>query len=278
MFTIPIGFWTPKTAAPSTDILVTLDMSTPSTAGFRLVFASGSLTMDWDDGGGDIPFVSAVELTKSYSTPGTKNCVIKGDFANITQFWADDSKITSIVNLQWTLVSNLRLHNNLLTSLDLGNAPITGTLFLFENSNLDSIAWATSGNGILTNTLLYGCAWTALDFTNIGVGGTLLIYNMQSLLSIIFATSGNSAFSSQLYIYGNRVSNIDFSNIPASSGLTIRLFNNDFSATEHDDQIINFAATDWGANNLAITGGNAARTSASDVAYNALIADGWTIT
>ncbi len=262
----------------STNILITMDMTTPSTAGIFLTFASGSLTIDWDDGGGDIPFVSNVELTKTYTVSGIKVAEIKGDFANITKLRADNNKITNISNLQTGLLTDLRLNDNLLSSLNLSSSTVSGTFFLFNNPTLASVGFATSGNGIITNTLLFGCAFTALDFTNVGLGGTAQAYGMSSLTSVIFATSGNAAFTGTVYFYSDSIGDLDFSNFPTSDGISIRLRSNNFTSTEHDDQLINLNATGWINCTLQIASGNDARTSASDAAYNNMIANGWTIT
>ena len=91
MLTYPVGFLSPKVAP----ILITMDMSTPSTAGINLTFASGSIRIDWKEGGGKVPFVSGVELTHTYITPGTYIAEISGDLENITKFIADNSNITN---------------------------------------------------------------------------------------------------------------------------------------------------------------------------------------
>ncbi len=193
---------------------IPLDMSTPSTAGFNLTFASGNLFMDWDDGGGLIPFVSGVELLKIYTTPGTKNIKISGSLENITAFVADSSKITTVINLKTSLLTALFLNLNLLSgNLDLSLAPISGTLALQSNSGLTSITFATSGNALMTIIGLELCDLTALDFSNVPVSGLLRVYSNPNLATLLFATSGNSKvtdFQGQSCAY----STLDFSNVP----------------------------------------------------------------
>ncbi len=261
----------------STNILITMDMSTPSTAGIKLRFASGSLTCDWGDGGGDIPFVTNVELTKTYTVPGIKVAEIKGDFANITRFRADNSKITAITNFQTGHLTELILNNNSLTSLNLSNATVSGTFWLYSNSPLSSLIFATSGNGIISNVLLNGCNFSSLDFSNVGVQGAIQAAGM-GMTSVTFASSGNGALTGTCYFDGNSLPGLDLSNFPSSTGITIRLANNSFTAGEHDNQLINNIPSSWVNSSLSIITGNTARTSASDAAYNNLIANGWAIT
>lgn len=350
------------------DISITLDMSTPSVAGFNLTFASGNLFMDWDDGGGLIPFVSGVELLKTYVTPGTKNIKISGDLINIVIFLADNSKITGIANLK-TGVSQFDLSNNLISGIlnmatvlikeilivsnntaltginhavsgnlitqiyridntgingthDLSNNPIEGQLFGFNCPALTGFTFAPSGNGMLTDTRLsnsgfiivdlsginisgrlwadsmasatslilassgngllndvrlFNSGYTALDFSNTPCGGFWWVNGCSSLASMDFSNPGNTALTFWLFNNCNQT-NFDFSVFPTSDGINMDLRSNSFTATEHDNQLINLDNQGWINGTLQIITGNTARTAASDAAHANLLVNGWTIT
>ena len=178
------------------EILIPMDMSTPSTAGITLTFASGSLYMDWDDGGGKIPFVTGIELTKTYVTPGTYVGRITGSFDQITQCIIDNSKITTISNLVTGLLTNFRINQNLYSgTIDMTNANVSGTFFCYSNSALTGITFANSGNGQLTNCTISACNISSLDFSNVTLAGTYNSSLNSSLSSITFASSGNGAMT-----------------------------------------------------------------------------------
>ncbi len=198
-------------------ILITLDMSTPSTAGFNLTFASGSLFMDWDDGGGLIPFVSGVELLKIYTTPGTKNIKISGSLENITKFIADNSKITLIEDLKTGLLTMFDIQDNLYNGdLDMSNAPISEFFFTKNNTAVNTI-FATSGNGA-----------TAFNLDNSGIVGVFNALNVPVetqfradtnplMTNVIFANSGNLDTPS-LHIVGSGIATLDLSNFQNGLG------------------------------------------------------------
>jgi hypothetical protein len=410
MLTYPVGLLSP---GAEDKILVTMDMSTPSTAGITLTFASGSLDIDWKEGGGKEAFTTGVEKTHAYVTPGTYIAEITGDFANITQFVADNSKITNISNFKTGLLTNLRLHQNLFTSIDLSDVPVSGTVFIYDCPNITSVTFASSGNSLVTSFVMrqnpnlasldlsnvpvsatfdvrdsgisgitfassgnskvtifraYNCSsLTSLNLANVPVGGSFEVYNsgisgitfsstgntivstfsvyscssLTSLdlsnvpistnfrafsnplmTSLIFSTTGNStvtlfsasdcdlssldlsnvpistafavrdnsnlssltlaaAGNGALTIFAVRgcsLPNIDLTVFSTSDGVSIEQEDNAMTSTEVDNQLINLDSTGWINGTLDIAGTNAARTAASDTAYNNLIANGWAIT
>lgn len=412
-FTYPVGNLATAEAVIVDKILITMDMSTPSTAGINTTF-TGSLNIDWKEGGGVVPFTSGVELTHTYTTPGTYIAEITGDLVNITKFLADTSKITNVQNFKTGLLAQLNLTSNLFAGvLDLSASPVSSVILLFLNSGLTGITFASSGNGTVINFQAHLCGLIGIlnldvitsatvyfnnnpgltgvnfktgshisnfrgyfcnltgvvDFSNITMSGLLSINNNSLLTGLNFATSGNSVFkfftatncnltgildlsnnpiSSSFNISGNSLltgitfassgngtitalqlslcnltgtldlsnvpistffslvsnpnltgitfsgsgngvitsffayscslTNIDFSVFPTSDNSDIRVYSNSFTATEHDNQLINLDVTGWINGTLNIITGNTARTSASDTAYNNLIANGWTIT
>jgi len=259
-------------------ILITMDMSTPSTAGITLNFASGSLSIDWKEGGGKVPFVSGVELTHTYVVPGAYIAEITGDFDYITTFLADNNKITTINNLKTGLLTNFRIRQNLIVgSIDLSKAPVSNDFFTYDNSGHTEIILASSGNGTLDNVRMYNCNYSAIDFSNVNLRWQIFLFGNSSLNSLILPSSGNGAISA-FHAYSCALPSIDFSVFPTSDGVSILLYSNGMPSTEVDNQLINLDGTGWINGTLNIAGTNAARTSASDTAYSNLISNGWAIT
>ena len=394
-------------------ILVTMTPTAGFTVGFNLTF-TGSIDIDFKDGSGKEALTSGVEKTHVYAA-STYIAEITGDLENITQFIADNNRITLIENLKTGLLTDLRLFSNLFTTLDLSLAPVSELVYIYSCANLtgvtfassgnalvtqfvmrlnpqltslnlsnvpvsglfdcrgcsamNSLTFATSGNGLITifriydNTNLLGVInlsnnpvggtfdfnnsgvsgfsfatsgntkftifrgdncpnLTSLNLTNNPIGGSIVLQNSPLLTSLTLATSGNTVLTNcdlrdcnftsldfsnnplsvsisfsgnpnlnslALAPSGNGVitafsvndcdlPNVDFSVFPTSDGDIIRVFNNNFTSTEHDNQLINLDSTGWINGGLEILTGNTARTSASDTAYNNLIANGWTIT
>ena len=356
-----------RTIVEEEKILITMTPTAGFTVGFNLTF-TGSIDIDFKDGGGKEALTSGIEKTHLYASAGTYIAEITGDFTNITKFIADNNRITFISGLKTGLLTDFRINNNLyvgaldmsnaptsglfwvdnnsgMTSimhsstgnaiitnyqydgnditgvLDLSNQPIGGVFYGYNNSNNTGITFASSGNSIVTGFRLYNNNLTALDLSNVPTGTLFYVYGNNNLITITHASSGNSVindyrvqntglnstltltnqpignifwvhdtsallnilFSStgnsalvSCYCDDNLLQNIDFSNFPTSTPI-IRLTGNSLTATEHDNQLINLDNQGWINGTLSITTGNTARTSASDTAYNNLIANGWTI-
>lgn len=270
-----IGFL--KTKVTQDYIQLTTDQTSLQTVGITLTFASGTLTADWGDGSSTENFVSGVELTHSYGSTAVYNIKISGDLTNITQFIADNNRITAISGLTTGLLTNFYIQNNLINgNVNLSNAPVNGVILSYGNSNFTGFTFATSGNGALSNFQSYSCSVVSFDFSNISVGGIFYANTMTSLTGITFASSGNNALTF-FRINDTNMPPVDFANFPASNGVNMRCYNCNWTSTEHDNQLIYLYNKGWTGGILNIITGNAARTSASDTAYNWLIANGWSI-
>jgi hypothetical protein len=166
-----------------------------------------------------------------------------------------------------------------LTSLDLNtpDIPISG-IFSIRNGSLTSIDFANAGNGSVSQMYLDNNDLIFIDFKDISFAGItrLWIYSNFTLGDIdISGVSGNiNSFRG----YSCDLTNIDFSGLSTPINPEVSIQSNNMTSTEVDDQIINLDNTGWINGILNIAGTNAARTSASDTAYNNLIANGWTIT
>jgi hypothetical protein len=172
-------------------------------------------------------------------------------------------------------VSNMLIYSCNLSSLDLSNVPISGTFNINGNTNLSSVTHSST-NGTTTVYYIYNCNLTSLDVSNITISGSFIARDNSSLSSITFNASNGS-----LGIFDVdrcNLPNIDFSVFSNSDGITIEYQDNSMTSTEVDNQLINLDSTSWINGDIEIDGTNAARTSASDTAYNNLIANGWTIT
>lgn len=343
--------------------VITTDQTTLQTVGITLVFLSGVFMVDWGDGSAAEHFTSGIEKTKNYASTGTYEIKISGCLTKITQFIADNSRITSITGLKTGLLTLFRLENNLYSgNLDLSSAPVSNFVYLFGNSSMSGVTFASSGNGVVERMWIDQCGFTSLDFSNITIIGSLRGYSNTSLSSVTISAASNvfssvdfnncnlssldfinstvngtldissnpnfssliigsgtistlyldncnlssldisnltlsgfvylfnnsllsslilpasSASLTRFWVHGCSLTNIDFSIFSTSNGVNIRLENNSMSSTEVDDQLINLDNVGWINGIVNISGNNAARTVASDTAYNNLVANGWTIT
>lgn len=161
---------------------------------------------------------------------------------------------------------------------DFSNNPISGAFRIFSNPNMTNIIFATSGNALMTSAFYgYNCDITGvLDVSNIPISANFIWRFNPNLTNVLFSATGNGAAG--LFDNDNcSLQDLDFSNFTNSTP-TIEMDNNSMSAAEHDNQLINLNGTGWINGALDILTGNTARTSASDVAYNNLIANDWNIT
>jgi len=176
------------------------------------------------------------------------------------------------------MVNNLRIYScPALTGLDLTNVPVSGTLWHHANANFTSLVLAASGNGTVTDYLGLGCDMSSVDFSNTPVSGRFRVDGNTALNALSHKATGNGALN-DYWFYNTSLPNLDLSIFDTSNGVNMQCQNNSFTPTEHDNQLINLNATGWINGTLTIITGNTARTSASDTAYNNLIANGWTIT
>ena len=161
--------------------------------------------------------------------------------------------------------------------LDLSNTPVGGVFFGYSNPNLTGITFSNAGNSQITAFNMRACDITGiLDLSDLTFSSVIRLHSNPSLTDLLFAGSGHGALA-VFEAYGCTLPDIGFSVFGVSDAIAIDLYNNAMSATEHNDQLINLAALGWLNGDLEILTGNATRTSASDTAYNTLIANGWTI-
>lgn len=272
----PIGCFNPY---KETRFILITNQTTLKEVGLRVDFLIGSINIDWGDGTSNSA-IDNTEIFKNYSSSGIYTIEITGDFDNITYIGADFANIT-MVNIVGNLIFNqLRLQRNNIATIDLENISFNVSdcqLYLHSNPNLSS-ALNIHGSGQIYIGLFYSCNLSILDLSNVGIRTLFRAYLNPNLNNLIFNNTGLNGSITDFQVYGTSIANVDFSVFLNSDGVTIGVYNNNWTSTEHDNQLINLDITGWINGNLIITTGNAARTAASDTAYNNLIAKGWTIT
>jgi hypothetical protein len=207
-------------------IEITTDQSSLQTVGIQLVFAAGNLKVDWGDGSPMEDFVTGVELTHNYLSTSTYDIKIKGDLENITQFIADNSRITFIKNMISGLLTNFSINNNLYSGvLDMSLAPTSGVFRVDQNAGMTGIVHATLGNALITNYQYDGNDIQGnLDLTNQPVGGSFFGNNNSSHTGVDFANSGNTKITG-LRLHDCDLDEIlDLTNVPV--GTLIYTYNN----------------------------------------------------
>lgn len=201
-------------------IEITTDQSSLQTVGIQLVFAAGSLQVDWGDGSPMENFVTGVELTHNYLATGTYNLKIKGDLENITQFVADNSRITTISNLKTGLLTNFQIWNNLYSGiLNMAEAPISGGFFAYGNPNMVQVIHASVGNALTTTYRVENCDITGqLDLSNVPVSGLLWANGNVNFTGFNFSVSGNGQLT-DLRVNSSGITNINLTNNPLTGRL-----------------------------------------------------------
>ncbi len=204
-------------------IFITMNMSTPSTAGFNLTF-TGSIDIDFKEGGGLEALTSGVEKTHVYTTPATYITEITGDLGNITKFIADNSKITFISGLVTGLLTDFKINNNLFSGvLDMSLAAISGIFYVNNNTELTDITFAGSGNGTVTDFRAHICGIVGnFDVSNITVGTAFRTFSNPLLTDITFASSGNSKLTIFESYSCDLTGNFSLSNVSVSGYFDIR--------------------------------------------------------
>lgn len=198
-------------------ILVTMTPTNGYTVGFNFTF-SDALFIDFKDGDGKELLTSGIEKTHTYSSAGTYIAEITGNLSSITKFIADNNRITVISGLKTGLLIDLRLFSNLLTNLDLSNAPISSLVYLYSNPNLTSITFASSGNSYVNDFRAYNCNITGtLNLSNVPLGitsrPTFHVYSNPNLTNITFASVNNIIWDFKVYSC-NITGTFDLSNVP----------------------------------------------------------------
>lgn len=227
----------------------------------------------------EIPFdwkgmVEVGTLSVNITDYTTQSVGIERTYSGIAEIHWDDNSFTRCVS------GNEAIHNytaNGTYQVKLGAANTSATTALIaDNSRITGIA--NLKTGLLTNLSLHNNQLSGiLSLSDAPISNVVLVYNNSGLTGITFASSGNSALT-LWETYNSILPNIDFSIFPTSDGISMKLDNQGLTATEHDNQLINLYNQGWINGSCEIVAGNAARTSASDTAYNWLVANGWTMT
>lgn len=247
-------------------ILITMTPTASYTVGFKLVF-SGSMYIDFKDGAGIEVLTSGIEKTHIYVSASTYIAEITGDLDNITQFIADNNRITGITGLKTGLLTVFNISNNLYVgNLDLSNAAISGTFHIFANFGMTGITTASSGNGVVTSWLSYQTGLSGIiDLSNIPISTTFWSHICPDLETYTFASSGNGVVN-DMRIYSGGLEYLDLSNIQVRSlqvrsntnmtSLTLNSSNgllNAIRAYLSDLGYIDFTGCSLAANNVLIS-------------------------
>ena len=225
---------------------------------------NGQLTLFWG-------YLNSNALTNA----DLSNMPIRGNFSLHTLGFLSSITFASSGN---GLVTLWNTSTTALTVINLAipNITVSTTFHCHSTISLVSLIFASSGNGVITQFFGYSCSYPALDFTNNPLGGDIRYYNNFSLTSVTHSSSGNGVLT-KYYAYSTRIPNLDFTVFPTSDGVDIRLYSCSFTATEHDNQLINLDSTGWINGSLQILSGNTARTAASNTAHANLLGKGWSI-
>jgi hypothetical protein len=209
-----------KSKVPEEKILVTMTPTAGFTVGFNLTF-TGSIDIDFKDGGGKEALTSGVEKTHLYASAATYIAEISGDLANITQFTADNNRITTITDLK-TGVCVFDLSSNLISGvLDMTNAPITDNFIITNNTGLTGVTHAASGNIItqvyrIDNTGITGVH----SLANTPIEGQLFASGCPNITGFTFASSGNGILT-DTRLFNSGFTTIDLSGINISTKLWV---------------------------------------------------------
>jgi len=254
-----------------------LDLSNVPVSGLFYTFSNPDLTSIIFAASGNAPITSF----------RSESCDITGDldFQNIPSLTGlfyiyGNANLTGILNLNWT-GSNFRCYNCDIDDFDLTNVnfSLTSSSLNMRNNNLTDLVGLKTHLG--TNFFTWGNPWVGpIDFQYLTFNGTNIteFRTKTTLLGInnLSGTLGNIDFGGC-----KNCGYIDFSNI-TDIGTSIQLDDMGMDSTDVDNTIIRIdqIATAQSIINgtLKIILNNAARTSASDTAYNNLIANGWSIT
>ena len=192
---------------------LTTDQTTLQQVGINRT-CTGIAEIHWGDGS-FTRTTSGAEATHDYGGTGTYDIKLgaESDTAT-TKLIADNSRLSSISGLKTGLLTDFRVHQNLLTgTLSMVDAPVSGIFHTYLNPNLTEITYATTGNGTLNNIQVYSCNLSSLNFANVPIEGVLFAYSNPNLSSVIFATSGNGTLTNTR-LYSTSIVTLDFTNVP----------------------------------------------------------------
>lgn len=200
MFTYPLGFFADK---EDTTFKIVLDMTTPSTAGIELEF-TGTVFIDWKDGGGQQALTSGVELEKTYTVPAIYEVELHGDLELVTQFLMANSKIKGIINFKTGNLTVLNINANLIDSLiDLSYVNISNSFQYYSNT---SASFIFGNNGNLINFRNYSAGIVGvLDLSSFTFGAAafsqMRMENNPAMSGMLLAETGHTKVDN-FNIYG----------------------------------------------------------------------------
>jgi surface protein len=244
---------------------------------------AGQLFVDGNTGLTGLTFASSGNGTVT-DFRATSTAITSLDFSNVpltTRFWINN--VTTLTGVTFASSGNGTLTDvrfygcTSLTSLDFSNINVGTTLWCLGCTSLTSLTFASSGNSTVTYFDFSNCNLSSIDCSNVPLSTDIRISGNSSLSTFTIAGSGNGALT-RFWANGCSLPNIDFSVFSTSDGIDMRQQDNAMTATEVDNQLINLDNTGWINGAINIAGTNAARTAASDTAYNNLITNGWSIT
>ena len=205
-------------------ILITVTPTAGFTVGFKLNF-TGSVDVDFKDGGGKEALTSGIEKTHLYSIGGTYITEITGDIGSITFFDADNSKISFMSNLNTSLLTRFDIINNLYVGkLDLSLSPVKTFVAYSDNAGLDEVEHAASGNELVLQYDCFDCDIQGnLDLSNIPLTTRLLGRGNPDMTSVLLSATGNGTLS-LCHLYNCGILSQNFSTIGIGGGF--RIYNN----------------------------------------------------
>jgi len=242
---------------------------------------TGTVYIYWGDGTTQ-EFTSGVNIAHYYSGMEIYTAIIYGDLTNITRFDSQSGRIKTISNFKTGILTNISItYNQLNSHLDLSQSlGLSGTLNVTQNSpygGVTNFRFPNQNTGNLSTIDLNSNTFSNLDLSMFTLSGSINLRGCSNLISVIYPTSGNGIITN-FYTYLTKLSPYDFTDFPTSNSIDIDMKDCNWTATETDNQLIYLNTTGWINGTLDISGNNASRTAASNTAYNALVANGWSIT
>jgi hypothetical protein len=217
----------PYMFAPDNVIKVTCTPTANFGVGIAVYFASGTITIDWKDGSAPQNFTNTVEIVHTYVSAGTYIAEISGDILNITQFKADNARLTNIQNFKTGALTYLSINNNLFTGiLDLSNCKIGTNCQIFANTNNFTkliLPPINVSGGNIQRIRIYACQYlTEIENLNkYGISGEIWLNDCSNLNKPNFASSGNT-YVTNFIAYGCAFSGtLDLSNVPVYGTMEI---------------------------------------------------------
>lgn len=283
----------PSGAGPGGSIITPSEPPTPP-APTVLVYSPDTQVLDWYDGDNfagnhytdvtlqdfqSVP-VNDVRTLYFYKTDNPLSS-IDGlyNYPNLNYIDIEDQNLSGTIDLSGLKnLYYLYLYRSVASSLTLIGTSDVGENFGYDGSylNFDNNTNLTTLNlnGFGTNTELYAGGNSNLSTVNLGNSQIPFIYLQYCNLSSINLTQNAALF--YINIRNNNISSLNVSNNTLL--LYLNALNNQLTQTSVDQILIDLDTNGVTGGTVYLSGtGNAARSSASDTAYNSLIAKSWNI-